>query len=31
MSIFIAALTLDGKRIQQNKADILFCARVSEI
>lgn len=25
ITLFIAALTLDGKRIQQNRADIVFC------
>lgn len=31
MSLFLAALTLDGKRIQQNKADIVFCLKVEEV
>lgn len=30
MTIFLAALTLDGKRIQDNRADITFCIKVSE-
>ncbi len=30
ITMFIAALTLDGKRIQSNRADILFCIKVSE-
>jgi Niemann-Pick C1 protein len=31
ISIFLVALTLDGKRIQQNKADIAFCVKVQEV
>jgi Niemann-Pick C1 protein len=31
ITIFIAALTLDGKRIQQNKADIVFCVTIKEV
>ena len=29
MTLFLPALTLDGKRIQNNRADILFCYKVS--
>jgi predicted RND superfamily exporter protein len=31
MTLFIAALTLDGKRIQSNRADILFCLKVENV
>jgi hypothetical protein len=31
MTLFIAALTLDGKRIQNNRADILFCLKVEKV
>lgn len=31
ITLFIAALTLDGKRIQQNKADCLFCIRKEKV
>lgn len=31
MTFFLAALTLDGKRIQQKKADILFCIKVDKV
>jgi hypothetical protein len=30
MTIFLAILTVDGKRIQQNRADIAFCKIVKE-
>jgi Niemann-Pick C1 protein len=31
MTIFLAILTVDGKRIQQNRADIAFCKVVKEV
>lgn len=31
ITLFLAALTLDGKRIQQNRADILFCVKVDRV
>ena len=30
LTIFLAALTLDGKRIQQNRADVVCCIVVKE-
>jgi predicted RND superfamily exporter protein len=30
ITLFVAALTLDGKRIQNNRADILFCIKVEK-
>jgi Niemann-Pick C1 protein len=30
ITIFVAVLTLDGKRIQQNRADVIFCVKVKE-
>lgn len=30
ITLFIAALTLDGKRIQNNRADILFCMKIEK-
>jgi len=30
ITIFLAALSLDGKRIQQNRADILFCIKLKK-
>ena len=30
ITIFLAVLTLDGKRIQQNRADVIFCVKVKE-
>jgi hypothetical protein len=31
MTFFLAALTLDGKRIQENRADIAFCIKVEKV
>lgn len=31
ITLFIAALTLDGKRIQNNRADILFCMKIEKV
>ena len=31
ITLFIAALTLDGKRIQNQRADILFCVKVDKV
>ena len=31
MTLFISALTLDGKRIQDNRADIIFCLKVEKV
>lgn len=31
ITLFIAALTLDGKRIQNNRADILFCMKIKKV
>jgi predicted RND superfamily exporter protein len=30
ITLFLAALTLDGKRIQNNRADILFCMKIEK-
>jgi Niemann-Pick C1 protein len=30
ITLFLAALSLDGKRIQQNRADIFFCVKVNK-
>lgn len=30
MTLFLAALTWDGKRIQENRADILFCVKIEK-
>jgi uncharacterized membrane protein YdfJ with MMPL/SSD domain len=31
ITLFIAALSLDGKRIAENRADIVFCMRVEKV
>lgn len=31
ITLFIAALSLDGKRIAENRADIVFCVRVEKV
>lgn len=31
ITFFVAALTLDGKRIQNNRADILFCMKIDKV
>lgn len=31
ITLFLAALTLDSKRIQNNRADVLFCLKIDKV
>ena len=31
ITIFLAVLTMDGRRVQQNRADVIFCKTIKEV